>query len=283
MSRINRISTLALAGLVLLAAGFLAGRWSGSQPAPFQARPLPGDRGLEAAWQNLLAQQQASLAMLKDSDFYGDDQERAEAYLALVTDLAAAIAGDSPVEPEGPLLGRLPEREQPEQPLTPNGMAALLEQVTARLKARSEVRLETAAQAFLGAEADSGRLRQSGGDGFYLAHWKLDNEEGLLIEFPGAESGEASVALANVWAMGLPVGQSRLDCSTVEGCRGIISHRDTGQPGWLDTGGHRRGLLVLRRRNGGAPPVAEEVVLGYRDGGADDRRGQMPSDPDSTE
>ena len=283
MSRIKRITTLTLAGLVLLTAGFLTGRWIGPQPAPFQEKPLPGDRGLETAWQNLLTQQQASLAMMKDSEFYGDDQERAEAYLALLADLEAAIAGDTPVEQEGPLLGRLPDRENPEQPLTPNGMAARLEQVTSRLRARSESRLETAQQAFARAEKGNPRLRQSGDAGYYLGHWNLDNEEGLLIEFPGAERGEASVALANVWAMGLPSGQSRLDCSTVEGCRGIISHRDTGQAGWLDTGGHRRGLLVLRWPNGGAPPAAERVFLGYPDGGTDDRPGEMPSDQDSTE
>lgn len=258
-----------LAAMSLLGLGFVAGRLSlapGIEVGGYSLSgdDLPGDSALEDAWENFLGRQQATLASLRASEFYGDDQERAEAYYALLMDLRAAIAGET-VSDDSVLLGTLPARAKPDPPLTPNGMAQTLKQAADSLDARSQARLRAVGEAF-DTSRTGGNFKESTGDGFIaVRHWTLDNDQALLIRFPGSREADASVLLGNVWSMAIVPGAgrgaiaARLSCGAGEGCQGIVSHRNPGRPGWLDTGGHRRGLLVLRWKRDGMPPTTQRV------------------------
>jgi hypothetical protein len=259
-----RAACVLLAMVLLLGLGYLAGRLSGTATDGAQrARTLPGDDALEEAWEGFLGAQRTALAGLRASRFYVDDQERAEAYYAVLQDIHVAISGQPATHGDSVLLGTLPPPpDGAAAQLAPNRMAQRLEQAAQRLRARSEARLRLAAEAFAG---DGGIEPDQAGMQFALHHWELDNEEALLVRFPAAPSASSGASLGNVWAMGLASaledggpGQ-RLDCTDDLHCRGILSHRDPGRPGWLDTGGHRRGVLVLRWRVGAPPPTTETL------------------------
>jgi hypothetical protein len=249
--------------VLLLGLGYLAGRLPGAATDGAQrARTLPGDDALEEAWEDFLGAQRTALADLRASEFYVDDQERAEAYYAVLQDIHVAISGLPPTDHDGLLLGALPPPDGAAAQLTPNRMAQRLEQTAQRLRARSEARLRLAAAAFAG---DGAIERDQAGMRFALRHWELDNEQALLVRFPAAPSASSGALLGNVWAMGLgsapeDSGRGRqLDCTDAMYCRGILSHIDPDRPGWLDTGGHRRGVLVLRWRTGAPPPTTETL------------------------
>ena len=162
------------------------------------------------------------------------------------------------------LLGNLPGPDREAVQLTPNRMAQHLQQTAQRLRARSEARLRLASEAF--GRAGGGLIeREQAGMRVALRHWELDNEEALLVRFPVPAPASSGASLGNVWAMSLATSSGdsgvsqRLDCTTGVDCRGILSHRDPGRPGWLDTGGHRRGVLVLRWRADEPPPTTEKL------------------------
>lgn len=76
-------------GIVLVAVAFYAGRFSA--PAPqFQASDNTDDP-MENAWQDFIRAQQDALTLLKSHEFYGNDQERAEAYRGILYGLVGAI------------------------------------------------------------------------------------------------------------------------------------------------------------------------------------------------
>ena len=249
---------LVVLGLALLGIGLVLGRLSVAPDLGFRPGSLPGDDALEQAWENFLQSQRAALLLLRNSEFYGDDQERAEAYFVLLQDIEAALAV-ARVETSGPLLGRLPASQADGIPLTPNGMAGMLEGAAENIYQRSHHRLSRVRQAFESARNGIALVETEGDMQVGLGHWDLDNNQALLIELP-ADGMELS--LGNVWAMGLwntTADGTALACNAEAGCRGILSHRDPELDGWLDTGGHRRGLLLLRWPSGEQAPAARLV------------------------
>lgn len=259
-----RAAGVLLAVVLLLGLGYLAGRLPDTSKSVREARTLPGDEALDIAWQDFLGAQQAALSSLRTSQFYVDDQERAEAYFAVLQDIQAAISGQPAEQRDVVLLGSLPGPVGTTVQLTPNRMAQRLEQTAQTLRTRSEARLRLAGEAFA---SPVGGVIEPAPSGLQVAmrHWELDNEEALLIHFPVPSPSRSAASLGNVWAMSLAtmsgdsgVGQ-RLDCAIGTGCRAILSHRNPGLPGWLDTGGHRRGVLVLRWRSDEPAPTVEKT------------------------
>ena len=248
--------------VVLLGLGYAAGRLLPAHGGSTGRYILPGDRPLAASWESFLQQQQDSLSLLQSSEFHGDDPERAEAYYALLHDLSVAIdAGESTAG--SPLSGKLPPSDSG-LPLTPNAMAEQIQQITRRLAARTDARLGAARAGFSSSTAAITPGPRDGTPRIAVSHWDLDNEHALLVRFPAGSSG-AAVNMGNVWAMQLTVAgiddmpMSRLDCQVAGECLGVLAHSDPGVPGWLDTGGHRRGLLVLQWRGSAAAPVIERM------------------------
>lgn len=259
-----RAASILLAMVLLLGLGYLAGRLPDTAESARRNRTLPGDTALESAWEDLLIAQQEALRSLRASRFYVDDQERAEAYYAVVQDIQVAISDESAEHRDSVLLGGLPGPGSMAVQLTPNRMAQRLEQTAQRLRARSEARLRLAGNAF-GPPGGGAIASEQSGLQTAIRSWELDNDEALLVRFPVAPAAGVGVSLGNVWAMSLAaapghsgVGE-RLHCTAGSDCLGILSHRDPDLPGWLDTGGHRRGVLVLRWRSDEPPPTIETL------------------------
>ena len=212
----------------------------------------------------MLIAQQESLRSLRASRFYVDDQERAEAYYAVLQDIQVAISGKPAEHRDSVLVGGLPGPGSMAVQLTPNRMAQRLEQTAQRLRARSEARLRLAHKAF-GPPGGGAIASEQSGLQIAIRPWELDNEEAILVRFPVAPAASGGISLGNVWAMRLAAAPGhggvgrQLHCTAGSDCLGILSHRNPDLPGWLDTGGHRRGVLVLRWRSGEPPPTIETL------------------------
>ncbi len=81
---------LALVVLGLLALAFVGGRYTASPLALISPEGLLDDP-LDQAWQDFIRAQNESLALFRNSDFFADDQERAEAYRSLLYALVGSI------------------------------------------------------------------------------------------------------------------------------------------------------------------------------------------------
>jgi hypothetical protein len=91
--------------LVMVAAGFVAGRLTGG-PAVFQAGDAVGGDVLGRAWTDFLRVQQESLELYRSSDFFEDDQERAEAYRGLLYTLVGSIKAGALMDMDHPRFMR---------------------------------------------------------------------------------------------------------------------------------------------------------------------------------
>jgi hypothetical protein len=85
--------------------------------------------------------------------------------------------------------------------------------------------------------------------GFFV----LDPDEALLVEFTPPDGVFWSISLGDMWyrtfsfshhQTSLNGHQAELDADGV--CRVVIAHQDPGVPNWLDTVGHRRGVVIIR-------------------------------------
>ena len=374
-----RKRTVLLISVLLLAAGFLAGRLS-APPSRFEPGAIAGDDPLEQAWENFISSQRESLSLLRNSEFYGDDQERAEAYRAVLYNLVgsirynalldaryprfaravdwssksgldnpdnnyyvAKILGDasyrvsgsrgsttglvfqvlegepgvgqagtsttisqldaadlaidadgnfeiilSPEDPgdaanwlsnrpgAGTLLVRYTHADwskeragrlnierigaagEPAPPLTPNRMAQGLESAAISLFDRTSTWLTYAGRAWQLMPRNgisAARPTRGGLEGQYSAFgsWELDNDQALVITtWPGIADYQG-LQLGNLWFASLDyetrissLSSAQLSCAPDKPCKAVIAHRDPGVANWLDTGGHRRGLIMLR-------------------------------------
>jgi predicted amidohydrolase YtcJ len=247
-----------LMAAVLLGLGYGVGRLDRTE-LRLVSPGLPGDDRLEQAWESFLGSQRESLELLRGSEFYSDDQERAEAYQALIQDVADASSALASAEAAGlSLAGVLPASDKPAT--APNTTAQDLGQLASHLLRNTENRLHRSQQALTAARNGIAPVETEGGWQIGLGHWELSNDQALLIQFSGEQADGASLALGNIWSMELEPRVDRsvsatLNCGFDGSCAGILSHRNPGLPGWLNTSGHRRGILVLRWPAGVEPPT----------------------------
>jgi Protein of unknown function (DUF1214) len=103
--------------------------------------------------------------------------------------------------------------------------------------------------------ADADEQRVMGGDPNILAqsgYWILGPGESLEVELTPPECAYWNIQLANVWAESLdprrPVWRNHRSATvdTDGTARFVIAHEDPGHPNWLDTAGHRHGLMHIR-------------------------------------
>lgn len=103
--------------------------------------------------------------------------------------------------------------------------------------------------------ADRDEQRRMGGDPNILAqsgYWTLGPQERLEVEFRPPDCAYWNIQLCNVWAESLdprrPVWLNNRS-ATVDAdgvVRVVIAHADPGSGNWLDTAGHRHGLMHMR-------------------------------------
>lgn len=120
------------------------------------------------------------------------------------------------------------------------------------------------------ARSDPDEQRRVGGDPNILSesgYWSLGPDEALLVELVPPRCDYWNIQLANVWAESLdprrPVWRNHTT-SVLEpdgSVRFVVAHADPGHPNWLDTAGHRHGLVHLRFVVSDGWPLAETRVV----------------------
>jgi hypothetical protein len=117
--------------------------------------------------------------------------------------------------------------------------------------------------------ADPDQQRLIGGDPNILSqsgYWTLGPDEMLEILIQVPACAYWNVQLANVWAecldtrrqISLNHRSAHVDGDVV---RVLVAHEDPGTPNWLDTAGHRHGLMHIRFVNSDGSPLAATRVL----------------------
>jgi hypothetical protein len=116
----------------------------------------------------------------------------------------------------------------------------------------------------------------AGGDAsiiYYHSHWKLEEDEMLLIEVRPPDCDTWNFQLNNYWMESLDYRYYTI-CINKAGAKPepdgsikvIVSHRDPGHPNWIETCGHHEGTMCWRwyRIKEGAKPVEPAcTVLKY--------------------
>ncbi len=132
--------------------------------------------------------------------------------------------------------------------------------------------------------ADPNQQRVIGGDPNILSqsgYWTLGPDELLEITIRLPECTYWNVQLANIWAECLDprrsVSLNNRDAD-IDGdvVRVLVAHDDPGSPNWLDTSGHRHGLMHIRFVNSDSSPLATTRIMsasGTAAGSADGGRG----------
>ncbi|MCB0951904.1 MAG: hypothetical protein R2714_07825 [Microthrixaceae bacterium] len=117
--------------------------------------------------------------------------------------------------------------------------------------------------------ADPDEQRRMGGDPNILAqsgYWTLEPGESLEVYFEPPPCTYWNIQLANVWAESLDTRRqvwlnnttAALDAGVA---RFVIAHEDPGVANWLDTSGHRHGLMHIRFVESDSQPLATTRLL----------------------
>lgn len=118
--------------------------------------------------------------------------------------------------------------------------------------------------------ADPEEQRTMGGDPNILAqsgYWTLAPGESLEVAFRPPRCAYWNIQLANIWAESLdprrPVWRNHRT-ATVDAdgvARFVVAPEDPGVPNWLDTAGHRHGLMHIRFVDADERPLAQTRLL----------------------
>ncbi len=111
------------------------------------------------------------------------------------------------------------------------------------------------------------KVRASSGGlvGQYSAfgNWQLEDNEALVISFVPGDVSYHGVELGSLWFISLDYDSHTSSLSldqAVPSADGryyfVVSHRDPGIQNWLDTVGHRRGLIMMRWQGVAQPPTS---------------------------
>lgn len=103
---------------------------------------------------------------------------------------------------------------------------------------------------------------------YMLGMFELGAEEALLLDLTPPRTRYWSVTLENVWHECLEPFRTRSSTTQVgvvpedDGTvRLVVAGRDPGGPNWLDTGGRRRGFVVIRWLDNPDPPTVTTRVI----------------------
>ena len=174
-------------------------------------------------------------------------------------------------------------------PLTPYRMAQGMREAAVSLFDRNATWLQYAERAWTmmprnGISAP--RVTEGGLVGQYSAFgsWELDNDQAIILSIPASDALYQGVELGNLWFVSLDyetrtssLTLDQMHCSQDGRCVAVISHRDPGIQNWLDTEGHRRGLIMMRWQ-GLAQPLPESLHPQAQLVSFDDRFDALPAD-----
>ncbi len=143
-------------------------------------------------------------------------------------------------------------------PLTPQRVALGLTEVAVNLYDSNATWINYAGRMWnLVARNDisASRATRGGLVGQYSAagSWELDNDQAIILTTSVSAANYQGLELGNLWFTSLDY-ESRTTTLTLDQmhcgddglCHAVISHKDPGVQNWLDTGGHRRGLIFMR-------------------------------------
>jgi hypothetical protein len=143
-------------------------------------------------------------------------------------------------------------------PLAPASMAQDLQNAAVILYDSTATWLQTAQSAWKLVPRNSlsaARPTQGGLPGQYSAFgsWELDNDQAIILSTTPSAASYQGIQLGNLWFTSLDyetrtssLSLGQMQCSGDGRCYTVISHRDPGIQNWLDTEGHRRGLIFMR-------------------------------------
>lgn len=116
---------------------------------------------------------------------------------------------------------------------------------------------------------------------FSLGYFDLRESEALLIEIPAPEGGYLGLQLTNFWWFEsleyanriTSLSRHQTHLSRDGRIRYVVAQRDPGVPNWLDTEGHREGLMIFRWALVDSAPTPQTRVVGF-----DEIRSALPPD-----
>ncbi len=83
--------------------------------------------------------------------------------------------------------------------------------------------------------------------------WELNNDQAIILSTAPSAAAYQGIELGNLWFVSLDyetrtssLNLDQMQCSEDSRCYAVISHQDPGIHNWLDTEGHRRGLIMMR-------------------------------------
>lgn len=166
-------------------------------------------------------------------------------------DWSAQRAGDLRIEKIG-------AEGEHAMPLTPARMAQGLREAAVSLFDGNATWLQYAERAWSLMPRNSisaPRPTQGGLVGQYSAFgsWQLDNDQAIILSTAPSDADYQGIELGNLWFVSLDyetrtssLNLDQMQCSADGRCYAVISHKDPAVHNWLDTEGHRRGLIMMR-------------------------------------
>ncbi len=155
-------------------------------------------------------------------------------------------------------IEKIGEEGEHAQPLTPARMAKGLQDAAISLFDRNATWLQYAQRAWNLMPRNgisAARPSQGGLVGQYSAFgsWELDNDQAIILSTAPSAASYQGIQLGNLWFTSLDyetrttsLTLDQMHCSDDGRCYAVISHKDPGVQNWLDTEGHRRGLIFMR-------------------------------------
>ena len=121
---------------------------------------------------------------------------------------------------------------------------------------------------FLTAEGEELGSENTTPDNLYMiGSWRLEDDQALVVDLEPPETRFWNFTLANVWHECIEPRRraTSLTCAHAQGgadgrVRIVVAHEDPGVPNWIDTGGRRRGFMVVRWLDNPAPPPVDTKV-----------------------
>ncbi|MCU0370086.1 MAG: hypothetical protein MUC31_01615 [Bacteroidales bacterium] len=110
---------------------------------------------------------------------------------------------------------------------------------------------------------------------YYHSHWRLGNNEALVIEVIPPECDTWNFQLNNYWMESLDyryyhicINKAGASCEDDGSLKVIVSHSDPGHPNWIETCGHTEGTMCwrwYRLKDGAIPAEPRCTVVNLKD------------------
>jgi hypothetical protein len=110
---------------------------------------------------------------------------------------------------------------------------------------------------------------------YMIGTFRLDEEQALVIDLEPPETRYWNVTVESIWHEVVPprrrrssVTNAHVEPDAAGAVRVVVSARDPGSGTWLDTGGLRRGFVLVRWLDNPAPPAVRTAVVPLAELGA---------------